>query len=366
VKVLLVNSERSLRGGEHQTVALAHGLRERGCDVYLCVREGSPIIECVCQTTPVATAPFESVPVVTPRVLRRCIAAWRPDILHAQTSRAHTHLRLIRLIMRNPPPVVVSRRVAFPVSRGLAGWLKYRTGIAHYIPISEAAAGILRDAGIPGDRMTVVPSGIDTGRFASARGDVTLTAAWGIEPGAFLVGTVAAFEAEKGYLVLLEAVRRVLRSHPTCRFVWLGRGNGGDWLRGVVERAGLGSAVSVIPLRAPLETVLPLLTLFVLPSLHEGLSTALLAALAAGIPVIASDTGGIPEVLGGGCGILVPPGDPGALARGIIDLLEDGGKRRELVARGRERVLRYDINRTIEGTIEVYRAVLRREAQPCR
>lgn len=361
MRVLLVNSERGLRGGEHQTVALARGLRERGCDVYLCVREGSPIIERVAPQLPVATAPFESIPVATPRVLRRCIARWRPDILHAQTARAHTHLRLVRLLLGNPPPVVVSRRVAFPVSRGLAGWLKYRTGIAHYIPISDAAAGTLRAAGIAEDRMTIVPSGVDIGRFAAARGDETLLARWGVTPDAFIIGTVAAFEESKGYLVLLEAVRHVLLRHPACRFVWLGSGGGEGWLRGAAERAGLGAAVVVSPLDAPLETALPLMHLFALPSLREGLSTALLASLAAGIPVVASDTGGIPEVLGGDCGLLVPPGDAHALARGIVDLIEDEGKRRELASRGTERALRYDIGRTIDGTLDVYRAVLARK-----
>ncbi len=361
MRVLLVNSEGSLRGGEHQTVALALGLRERGCDVHLCVREGSPIIERVSPRVPVAAAPFESVPGVTPWVLRRCIAAWRPEVIHAQTSRAHTHLRFIRLLLSNPPPVVVSRRVAFPVSRGLAGWLKYRTGIAHYIPISDAAARTLRTAGVPEDRMTIVPSGVDVGRFAEARGDEALLARWKVTPEAFIIGTVAAFEEAKGYLVLLEAVRHVLRSHPECRFVWLGSGGDEEWLRGTVERAGLDAAVVVAPLDVPLETVLPLMHLFAFPSLREGLSTALLASLAAGVPVIASDTGGIPEVLGGDCGLLVPPGDVEALARGIVDLIDDERKRRQLVSRGHERAHRYDIVRTIEGTLDVYRGVLTRE-----
>jgi glycosyltransferase involved in cell wall biosynthesis len=358
VRVLLVNSERSLRGGEHQTVALARGLRERGCDVYLCVRKGSQIIGHVTPHFPVATAPFESIPLMTPHVLRRCIAAWRPDILHAQTSRAHTHLRFVRFLLGNPPPVVVSRRVAFPVSGGPVGWLKYRTGVAHYIPISDAAAGTLRAAGVPADRMTIVPSGIDVARFAAARGDEALLARWGITPDEFIIGTVAAFEESKGYLVLLEAALHVLRRHPECRFVCLGSGGGEEWLRGVVARAGLGAASVVSSLDVPLETILPLMHLFALPSLREGLSTALLAALAAGIPVVASDTGGIPEVLGSDYGLLVPPGDARALARGIIDLIEDERKRRELASRGHTRALQYDIGRTIDGTLGVYRAVL--------
>lgn len=358
MRVLLANSERGLRGGEHQTVALALGLRERGCDVCLCARAGSPIIERVATRVPVIAAPFEPVPFLTPLLLRRYIGRRRPDILHAQTARAHTHLRLARLLISDPPPVVVSRRVAFPVSRGLTGWLKYRTGIAHYIPISNAAADTLRDAGISEERMTVVPSGIDVGLFAGAHGDASVLERWDIPPGTFIVGTVAAFEKAKGYLVLLESVRRIVRRHPRVRFVWVGGGGDVERLRAAVAREGLETAVVVSHLDAPLETVVPHFDLFVLPSLREGLSTALIAALAAGVPVIASETGGIPEVLKGGCGLLVAPGDSAALARGIDALITDEGKRCTLAARGAERARRYDIGRTIAGTLDVYRAVL--------
>jgi glycosyltransferase involved in cell wall biosynthesis len=363
VKVLLVNSEHGLRGGEHQTVALGLGLRERGCEVCLCVREGSPIIDRIPRSIPVVTAPFEPVPSGTLRTLHRCITGWRPGILHAQTSRAHTHLRLARLFVKDPPPLVVSRRVAFPISRGIAGWLKYRAGVAHYIPISVAAARSLRDGGVPGERMTIVPSGIPVERFATARGDETILAGWGVGGNAAVIGTVAAFEMEKGYGVLLDAVKRVVRRHAACRFVWLGNGGGRKRLDRMIDEEGLGGTVITSTLSAPLETVLPHFRLFVLPSLSEGLSTALIAALAAGIPAVASDTGGIPEVIHGGCGVLVPPGDAGALARAITDLLEDEGKRRMLSAKGRERARFYDITRTIDGTLGIYRSVLGEESR---
>lgn len=365
MKVLLVNSEQGLRGGEHQTVALGLGLRERGCEVCLCVREGAPIIDLIPRSIPVATAPFEPVPGVTLRTLHRCITGWRPGILHAQTSRAHTYLRLARLFVRNPPPLVVSRRVVFPISRGLAGWLKYRTGVAHYIPISAAAARSLRDGGVPAGRMTIVPSGIQVERFRVARGDEAILAGWGIGGDATVIGTVAAFESEKGYGVLLDAAKRVVRRHAACRFVWLGNG-GRKRLDRMIDAEGLGGTVITSPLSAPLETVLPHFRIFVLPSLSEGLSTALIAALAAGIPAIASDTGGIPEVIHGGCGVLVPPGDAGALARAIVDLLENEGKRRALAEKGRERARYYDITRTIDGTLGIYCSILGEESRSLR
>jgi glycosyltransferase involved in cell wall biosynthesis len=265
---------------------------------------------------------------------------------------------VLPLITPDAPPLVVSRRVAFPISRGIAGWLKYRKGVAHYIPISNAAARMLRDGGVSENRMTVVASGIDFKRFSSALGCASLRAEWGVDQDTFLIGTVAAFEREKGCHVLLEAAKRIVRGRSSIRFVWLGRGSGEERLRAAVDRENLGRSVVVSRLSSPLEHVLPLFQLFVLPSLSEGLSTAVLAALAAGVPVIASDTGGIPELLGADGGLLVPPGDAGALARAISDLIESGDRRKELRGRGIERAREYDISRTIDGTIEVYRSLL--------
>ena len=206
--------------------------------------------------------------------------------------------------------------------------------------------------------MTIVQSGIDVARFASGSPDEALLASWHLDRDAFIIGTVAAFEEAKGYLVLLDAVRHVVDRHRQCRFVWLGTGGDAEWLREAAERRGLEGEIVISRISSPLETALPLMHLFVLPSLSEGLSTALLAALAAGLPVVASDTGGIPEVIGSGCGVLVPPGDAEELAGSVIALTEDEGWRRELSIRGRERALRFDIGRTVEATLDVYRAVL--------
>lgn len=308
---------------------------------------------------PQATFAFESIPTVTPIRMSHLLSQWKPDILHAQTSKAHTHLWIARKLLNNAPPLIVSRRVAFPVSGGIWGYLKYRKGIAHYIPISQAAARTLREVGVSKEMMTVVPSGIDVDVFRQSRGDQRLLKQWGMEPEHFVIGSVAAFEKEKGHAVLLRAAQRIVSECQGCRFVLIGEGRLRTEVDNAVTDLALNGKVVVESMRVPLERILPLFDCFVLPSRDEGLSTALIAALASGLPVIASNVGGVPEVLTHECGILVPPGNHEALAAAILKLVRDRDFGKRLAEMGSRRAKEFDIGRTVKKTFEIYKQVLK-------
>ena len=359
MKVLLANSETSLRGGEFQTFLLGRGLERAGCEVMIATRVGSALEEKVSGSLPCTTFRFERVPLATPVALSRFIARWRPDIIHAQTSDAHTHVWLARRLLRKAPPLVVSRRVAFQVAKDLFSLFKYRTGVAHYIPISAAAAASLGGVGVPPADMTIIPSGVDVKAFQGAKGSPGSLEKWGAAKQEVLIGTVAAFEAEKGHLVLVRAAARVVQIHPRTRFIFIGEGRLRNKIEAEISRSGLSGTVVLAALEAPLEEVLSHFDIFVLPSLQEGLSTALIAALAAGVPAVASLTGGIPDVLTPECGILVPPGDAGALAGAIVKLEHDVELRKKMGIAGRKRALDFDISLVVRRTLEVYGHVLR-------
>jgi glycosyltransferase involved in cell wall biosynthesis len=358
VKVLLANSERRLRGGELQTLSLAAGLEGLGCEVLIVARTGSALAVEASGRSRCETVRFEAIPVLSPPALAALMARWRPDILHAQTSTAHTHLWVARGLLRGAPPLVVSRRVAFPVHADPLSYLKYRTGVAHYLPISEAAAASLGAIGVQRSRMTIVPSGVDVARFSVAGGDRTLLERWGIGEEDFVVGTVGAFEREKGHEMLIEAASIVIGKHPRVRFVLVGEGRLKESLERAASERGLAGKVVLTKQSAPLERILPLFRVFVLPSLSEGLSTAILAALAAGLPVVASDVGGIPEAVTPECGILVPPRDPALLAQSVVRLVEDDLTRLRLSEGARRRAARFDMAATVYKTMSVYRSVI--------
>lgn len=356
MRVMLANSERGFRGGEYQTVALAKGLLDAGIDVRAAVVKGSRLEEELLGVTRVYPLPFESIPLVTPFGLRRFIAGFRPDILHAQTSRSHTHLWFARMLLVSPPPLIVSRRVAFRPKGGL----KYRSGVAHYIPISKAAMDGLSSIGVATERMTIVPSGVDVGKFGTTSGDENLLGEWGIEPGSTLIGTIAALEREKGLMTLIEAASEIVKRRDGCVFLVLGTGSLREKLEAEIRSRGIDGRIVIVPQTAPLQEVLPLFDIYVQPSLEEGLSTALIAAAAAGLPIVAADAGGMPEIIGDDGGLLAAPGDAGDLSAGIARLLDEETLREELSKRARQRALDFDIERTVLGTLSVYHRVLGR------
>lgn len=360
VRILLVSSGAGLRGGERQTLALGAGIAAGGHAVSFAVRSGGDLARIIPGEYPLLRAPFEVLPLLTPLRLRRFIARWRPDLVHAQTSRAHTHALLACI---GGPPLIVSRRVAFSGAGAGAG-LKYGAGVAHFIPISRAAAASLAARGVPQSKMTLVYSGVDTRLFAAANRDEKLREKLGAEKGVFLVGTAAALEREKGLDVLIRAAALSRAGPSRLRIVIMGRGRLEGRLRALACKLGLAAEVTFAGAEIPLEAFLKAVDIFALPSLQEGLSTGLIAAMAAGLPCVASNSGGIPEVAGTGNMVLVEPGDPVRLAEALARLAADRALRDELGRRARLRAQEFTIEKTVQGTLEVYRAVLAERIEP--
>ncbi|MBD3162427.1 MAG: glycosyltransferase, partial [Candidatus Eisenbacteria bacterium] len=199
-------------------------------------------------------------------------------------------------------------------------------------------------------RAAVVHNGIDPTPFAAlprrARGE-------GTGP---VVGTIGRLHRQKGHRDLVEAAVRVLEEEPSCRFTIVGEGEERGALEREIAAAGLGERFSLPGATHDATAALADFDLFVLPSLWEGLPLTLLEAMAAGLPVIASDVDGIPEAVSEGKdGLLVPPRDPAALARAILGLLRDPDRAARLGAAARRTVeTRFTLDRMVRETERVY------------
>jgi glycosyltransferase involved in cell wall biosynthesis len=174
------------------------------------------------------------------------------------------------------------------------------------------------------DRFAVVPSGIDRERFGRARVQGKHQPDWfGCPPDSLVVGSVGWLTDIKGHEYLIEAVAKVKQDFPALHLVIIGSGDRHDTLLQQAELAGLREAVHLLGHRDDIEACLAGMDLFVLPSLNEGMGRALIEAMVAGLPVIASRVGGIPSVISHErTGLLVPPGDAGALADALRRLLD--------------------------------------------
>lgn len=181
----------------------------------------------------------------------------------------------------------------------------------------------------------------------------------GIPEDAPLVANVANFKPHKGHTELMRAAVEVRREIPDVRFVLVGVGPLEADVREEAERLGVADAVVFAGFRDDVPRVMSSCDVFTLASRYEGLSIALIEAMALGRPVVVTRAGGLPEVVTDGVdGLLVSPGDVQGLARGLVTVLRDATLRERLGCAARERASRFDIRRTVARTEQVYEEIL--------
>jgi glycosyltransferase involved in cell wall biosynthesis len=206
--------------------------------------------------------------------------------------------------------------------------------------VSEGQAEKVRRAGVRADRVTVIRNAVRVERFDHPEpADRRVLEAMFPRAPERIVGAAGRLSPEKGFGVLVEAAAIVARSDPGAGFIHFGDGPLRAAIRRRIGELGLERRFILAGFRDDLDRFLPHWDLSVLPSFTEGLPTVVLESYAAGVPVVATAVGGTPEAVADGVdGYLVPPGDPNALARRILDVLNDEDTRRDMGSRGRDRV----------------------------
>ncbi|MCS6861161.1 MAG: glycosyltransferase, partial [Abditibacteriales bacterium] len=233
--------------------------------------------------------------------------------------------------------------------------------------------------GIPPERITVIYNGVDLDRFETCArrrvgvGDHDASGEGECRPSlpessttasraTFHVGCVGTLRPVKGHRYLIEAIAAVREKVPHVHLSLVGDGPARGELDDLRQRLGLNGCVSLLGMRDDVDALLKQFDVFVLPSLSEGISNALLEAMAAGLPVVATDVGGNPEVVQHGVtGLLVPPQDSRALAEALWQLLTDADGRCAMGRKGRERVETYfSLSAMAQRYGEIYEAALQR------
>lgn len=360
MKILHLDTEKGFRGGEGQVVELMRGLARRGVDQALVARAGGELAQRVRNegfdvrelASPASWNPFASGRVA------RWVREGAFDLLHAHAGNAHA----LAVRGRAARTVVVTRRVDFVPK---VGWgSAYRAPNQHFIAISSGVEAALLKSGVDRERLHRVPSGVDPARLlAGLDRDVerkALRASWRInEPGP-VIGCVAAYVDHKDPLNLIEAAALVVRQLPAARVVFVGEGELRAAMQSRIAALDLDANVLLAGWQTNVGAWMAAFDLFVLPSHMEGLGTALLDAMAMGLPCVATRTGGIVDAITDGHdGVLVPPRDPSVLAAAIVDLWKDEPRRRALAARAVQTVdERFTVDRMVEGTLAVYRRAL--------
>ncbi len=346
------------RGGPlEQALLLASGLVARGVDVRVtCAERAAPRFSATgARTVALAQRPGFDLPAA--------VTLWRRmrtvDVVHAQDRRSGLWTRLapgmstvVRIYtvhglpdpyMPAPlgrRPVPTRDRIAY---EGIDAALCRRAD-AVIIP-SETMAEIFRKRlRFPGERIRVVPNGVELPPSTVERGSE--------------VGTLSLLEPVKDVATFLAAAALLAPTRPDLRFVVFGEGSQRQMLERRVRELGLADRVA-FPGHVDRATALQRLAVLVLPSIVENAPLALLEAMAAGVPVVASRAGGIPEMTGEDAALLVAPGDSPGFARAIARVLDDPDATAARIAAARERVRsHYTTAANVDATLRIYEQTL--------
>jgi glycosyltransferase involved in cell wall biosynthesis len=281
------------------------------------------------------------------RELRECFRRDRIDVLHTHKYKDNI-LGALASIGRNIPHQVRTIHGAPEPFAGVSAFkmslYERLDGVVNRWAVDRllAVSGALKNplvARFGVDKVACIHNAIDVARIRVTRDLLELREELGLDRRDFVVGTVGRLMPVKGLEVFLRAARIIKDQGTSAKFIIAGEGPLAGPLQALAQQYGLARDVRFLGHRRDSHDILGLLDLFVLPSLSEGIPLVLLEALALGRPVVATDVGGIPEVIEHGIsGLLVPAGKPDDLAKGCLTVMDDSALAQRLGHAGRKRV----------------------------
>lgn len=306
--------------------------------------------------------------------VRRVVRKFQPDIVHTHGPRAHFFGGIARRLEKVPLHVASAHGTHTQFVAGNERDLgRFRSAVRQQqfaaidrltvrfadcvVAVCEATRQeLVSGLGVPADKIAVVVNGIEENPV-SVQEAKTLRQALGFNEEQKVIVYVGSVSRHKGLPVLLAAFRMLVSSHPDCRLLVVGEGSYFDQMKADVSSAGLGDSVVLTGRRPDAVLLMAAGDVLVLPSLSEGLSLTLLEAAMLGRPMVATDVGGNAEVVKEGeTGLLVPPGDPLALAASLAAVADDDQLREEMGKAARSLwESRYTVTRMVDDMAALYR-----------
>lgn len=379
-RVLLVIATLTYGGTQIQLYHLAKGLKRRQYDVMVCcVTRGGPLAEDL-RRLGVDVRILGKRHKLDARVLWKLVQAFRcfrPHVVHSFLFTANMWGRLAAWLYK-PRGVVASIR-SFRGRRALAYVVVDRvlSRITDRVICNARAIAncLAQEEGVAAGKLTVIYNGVDTDWFddwLAAHVELPLElrkSAVGLSPDRRIVGMTCRFDQRKGVDVFLDACELLLEKRNDLQFLLVGDADPyqSDQLACKaqimqrLERPSLNSAVVCPGFALDVRGYLAAMDVFVLASYTEGLPNALMEAMAMERPVVATSVGGVPELVRAEIdGVLVPPGDPRAVADAILHLLDQPNLAGAMARNARDRIRQnFSLTHMVSETIRIYDEVLR-------
>jgi glycosyltransferase involved in cell wall biosynthesis len=293
--------------------------------------------------------------------IRDLVRRYRVDVVHTHGSKPNTYAYLAA--RKLGLPLIATYHLDWP-DRGLNLHFYHLLDrvvlrrFAKVAGVSEKIVQSLRFSGIPEKRLTMVRNGIDFSPFFRSHSALRDEIGRGKRA---VIGVVARLTPQKGHKYLLSAVPGIVHRFPDVLFVFVGDGPERQELEAMVQRERLDEFVVFAGQKADMPDVYAALDIFVLPSVNEGMPMAIIEAMAAGKPVIATRVGAVPQLIHSGeTGLLVEPADVTGLETEIGRLLADTQFAQRLAAKGRSQVLKcYSAHGMAETYLSLYKEAMK-------
>ncbi|MCL2700100.1 MAG: glycosyltransferase [Phycisphaerae bacterium] len=377
LRVLHVLHTLMRAGAEQLMVEMAVGYRGRLATAALCLDQLGPLAdELRAMDVPVYfTRRGPGMELGQTAKIRDAIAEFAPDVLHCHQYTPFFYGSLTRLRMGLSPGGRRRRPALLFTEHGrhypdlVSGKRRLMNKVlvpqaAHITAVCEfTRQRLVEKEGIAADRIEVVYNGVDPSRFEGLPSPAAARASLGLPTAGPLVVQVGTLRGVKDHPTALRAFARVVRELPAARIAFAGDGPDQAACRALSAELGIESSVHWLGSRSDVPNVLAAGDVMLMTSLSEAHSVSLLEAMAAGLPVVATAVGGIPETVADGeTGLLAPRGDDAGLAAHLVTLLRDDTRRRRMGQAGLTKVHdQFLRSRMHERYYKIYQHLSRRE-----
>ena len=361
MRILHISTPTGWRGGEQQVAHLINGLSGEVEQQFIMTPFESELQKRMEQVvTCIGYQRKGSINFSLARLIKHTCEEYKIDIIHAHDSHAHTAAFLSAVLFGNKTNILLSRRVDFKVSGNLFSKWKYNhPKIKSIIAVSEAIKNILLPVIREKEKITVVYDGIDLSRYDVTINKSELKAQLNIPTGKILIGNLSALANHKDYPTFLRTANELLKQHSNIHFVVAGDGPLREEITNSVKAMGLGAHITFLGFRKDVPQILKLLDVFLMTSKTEGLGSVILEAFACGVPVVATNAGGIPEIVKHNLtGLIAHVGDEIVLAKEVEQILSNAEIKNSLVSNATEFVKHFSVNATANQTKSIYQSLL--------
>jgi len=362
IRTLHLETGRQLLGGAMQTKHLVHGLEERGVPALLvCPDNGELYRAATREGLNVQGVRYRGDHDLTLVLkLGRIIRSAKPDIVHLHSRRGADILGALAAKWAGHPNVITTRRVDNPISAGVLNGFCIGKIPKAIVCVSDGISSVMKEAGFPSDKITVIHSAVDASAYDSALSKWEARRILGVLPASPLLCVIGQLIARKGHHVLLDALPSLRNKFKDIRVLIVGSGAVRSRLEAQVHKLNLDGCVQFMGFRSDISTILRASDLLVHPALREGFANVGLQAMASGIPFVTTSVGGMPEMVQHEItGLVVPPGDSKTLAQAIEELLSNPGRRSMMGRLGQDIVREsFSVEKMVDSNLALYQKVL--------